>query len=143
MSEDIVSAEVDYRDALIEELKQRLNVYQQQEAHLIPLPNGDLHRGFRKVDQRPDNIDPFSAVIPASEGNPLDRALAKCMANKRLDQKDLTCLWCGLSYPEMGGEAALREHLKKDHPMVVEGWDKQSDASLVMAAMADATSTKK
>jgi len=137
-----VSAEVDYRDALIEELQKRLSTYQQQEAHLIPLPNGDLHRGFRNVATRPDNIE-APIVIPDSAGNPLDRALAKCLANKRLDQKDLTCLWCGLSFPEMGGEASLREHLKKDHPMVVDGWDKQADASLVMAALADATSTKK
>jgi len=137
-----VSAETDYKDLMIEELKKRLEVYQQQEQHLIPLPNGDLHRGFKKFSDRPDNIDGETIKIPDSVGNPLDRALAKCMANKRLDQKDISCLWCGLSFPEMGGETGLRDHLKKDHPLVVDGWDKQ-DANLLMAAMSDATPTKK
>lgn len=107
------------KDLEIAKLKQQLAAFQQIETHLIPLPNGDLHRGF-KANSPLANID--VEVIPESSANPLDRAVAKCLTAAK-GGEPLTCLWCGLQYGSRGGEKDLREHLKKDHASIVSGYD--------------------
>lgn len=106
-------------------LKERLAMFQKMEEHLIPLPNGDLHRGM-KNRLAESNID--VDVVPESQGNPLDRAVAKCLKAAK-NGENLTCLWCGMQYgipgpQNLGGEKNLREHLKETHKSIVEGYDK-------------------
>jgi hypothetical protein len=129
------NAELELANAKIAELQARLGVYQRQEETLIPLPNGDLHRGFRKFSRGDSNID--VEKIPESFGNPLDRAMAKILAHKRIDQSHLECVWCGLQFSGMGSEKDIREHLKQDHPSVVEGYDKIVP-EVLMANLAEA-----
>lgn len=112
--------EIDPKDLRIKNLEAQLAVFRRTEEHLVPLPNGDLHRGFRKQSAQ-DNID--VEVIPESMVNPLDRAVSKCLLAAK-DGNPLTCLWCGLQYGVQNGEKDLREHLKKDHASIVEGYDK-------------------
>ena len=77
-----LKAELAEKDAVIAN-------FMRTETHLVPLPNGDLHRGFRKVAPVESNID--VEVIPDSMGNPLDRAMAKVLAAAK-GGHDLTCL---------------------------------------------------
>lgn len=108
----------------IEHLESQLRLFKKMEEHLVPLPNGDLHRGFKT---KPDiNLDVDK--VPEALINPLDRAIAKCLQAAK-GGEPLTCLWCGMQYGVMGpqnlgAEKMLRDHLKKDHASVVEGYDK-------------------
>lgn len=99
------------------------------ETHLVPLPNGDLHRGFRKV---PNAALPNIEVdaLPDSMGNPLDRAMAKVLQAAR-DGHPLTCLWCGLQWGA-NSEKDIRSHLKDNHPSVVDGWEKLENQVLML-----------
>lgn len=124
----------------VELLKQRLREkddliasFMKTETHLVPLPNGDLHRGFRQISPVLSNID--VDVIPDSMGNPLDRAMAKVLSAAK-GGHELTCLWCGLQFSQ-GGEKNIRDHLKDSHPSVVEGWEKQEN-QILMANLAEA-----
>lgn len=122
------------RDAEIELLKQKLADAQdfiksvaQTEDHLVPLPNGDLHRGFRHKNAAA-NID--VDVIPESMGNPLDRAMANILkAAGQGGGHGLTCLWCGLQWPQTSAKE-VREHLKDAHPSVVTGWESMNADAL-------------
>ena len=129
------NSEVALLQSKIREQAERLEIYQRQEEHLIPLPNGDLHRGFKRFSNSPDNID--VEKIPDSVGNPLDRAMAKILGHKKIDQNHLECIWCGLQFSTMGSEKDIREHLKNDHPSVVEGYDKIMP-EVLMANLSDA-----
>lgn len=115
-----MSTELELAQARIKQLEGQVSVLTRQEEHLVPLPNGDLHRGF-KSKFADANID--VEVIPETAGNPLDRAMAKCLKAAKGGHA-LTCLWCGLQYDTHNSEKDLREHLKKDHPTVVDGYDK-------------------
>jgi hypothetical protein len=122
-----MSAELELAKAKIKSLEERLKTYQKMEEHLVPLPNGDLHRGF-KHQLAEANIDVDTEVIPETMGNPLDRAMAMVLKAAK-DGHPLTCIWCGLQWgipgpQNLGAEQQIREHLKKDHPSVVEGHDK-------------------
>ena len=121
-----MSVELELANAKIKELTDRLKAYAKLEEHLIPLPNGDLHRGVKSTSAALANID--TEVIPESFGNPLDKAVAKCLLAAKSGHP-LVCLWCGLDYgipgpQNVGGEKSLREHIVKDHPSIVEGHDK-------------------
>ena len=123
------------RDAEFELMKQKLAdkdaqlaAFSRLEDHLVPLPNGDLHRGMRN-HKHVNNID--VDVIPESMGNPLDRAMAKILKAANGGHQ-LTCLWCGIQFGA-NSEKDIREHLKKDHASVVEGWKDQESAVLTMA----------
>ena len=125
------------RDAEIDLLKQKLAEKEEMirgflktEDHLVPLPNGDLHRGMRNR-KNVTNIDVDTEVIPETMGNPLDRAMAKILKAANGGHQ-LTCLWCGIQFGT-NSESAIREHLKKDHPSTVEGWEKQESQVLAMA----------
>lgn len=107
--------------------------FMKTETHLVPLPNGDLHRGFRQISPVLSNID--VEIIPDTMGNPLDRAMAKILSAAK-GGHELTCLWCGLQFNQ-GGEKGIREHLKDSHPSVVDGWEKQENMVL-MANLAEA-----
>lgn len=126
--------------AEIELLKQKLaekdaliQGFLKTETHLVPLPNGDLHRGFRKVHRTESNIDVEN--IPDEMGNPLDRAMAKILQAGR-DGHPLTCLWCGLQWGA-NSEKDIREHLKTSHPSVCEGWEKLEN-QVLMSNLAEA-----
>lgn len=102
--------------------------FMQTETHLVPLPNGDLHRGFRNGHGKAQaNIE--VDVIPDDMGNPLDRAMAKIL-NAAKGGHQLTCLWCGIQFGA-NSEKDIREHLRTSHPSVVEGWEKQENAILM------------
>jgi len=123
-----MSVELELANAKIRELQDRLAAFAKMEEHLVPLPNGDLHRGFKNLTKAGANIDADTVVIPDSFGNPLDRAMSKILTAAK-DGYPLTCIWCGLQWgipgPEnLGAEKLIREHLKKDHPSIVEGHDK-------------------
>jgi hypothetical protein len=133
-----MSTELELAQAKIKELSDRLKAFAALEEHLIPLPNGDLHRGFKNRASLA-NID--VDVIPDNMGNPLDRAMAKIL-KAATGGNALTCLWCGLQWgvpgaQNTGQEQAVREHLKKDHPSVVEGYEKLTN-DVLMAAMSEA-----
>lgn len=128
------------RDAEIELLKQKLQdkddlikSFMRTEDHLVPLPNGDLHRGMRN---RVVNANIDVEAIPDNAGNPLDRAMAKILTAAK-GGHNLVCLWCGLSYDGANSEKSVREHLKTDHASVVEGWD-SIKSEVLMANLADA-----
>lgn len=127
------------KDAEIELLKQKLAEKDEQikgflktEDHLVPLPNGDLHRGMRNR-KNVTNID--VEVIPESMGNPLDRAMAKILKAANGGHQ-LTCLWCGIQF-SANSEKDIREHLRTSHPSVVEGWEVQ-EKSVLSLALAEA-----
>lgn len=129
------TTELELAQSRITALQERLAVYQKQEEHLIPLPNGDLHRGFKRWASPEDNID--VEKIPDTVGNPLDRAMAKILAHRTINQNHLECIWCGLQFSVMGSEKDIREHLKNDHPSVIEGYDKIVP-EVLMANLAEA-----
>ena len=127
------------RDAEIELLKQKLAQKDEQiasfmktEDHLVPLPNGDLHRGMRNR-KNVTNID--VEVVPESMGNPLDRAMAKILKAANGGHQ-LTCLWCGIQF-SANSEKDIREHLRTSHPTVVEGWEVQ-EKNVLMHSLAEA-----
>jgi hypothetical protein len=114
------------QNAELELLKQKLAEkdaliaqFMRTEDHLVPLPNGDLHRGMKNHLHAQSNID--VEVIPDSAGNPLDRAMAKIL-KAAAGGNQLTCMWCGLQWPQTDAKG-VREHLKHDHPTVVTGWE--------------------
>lgn len=128
------------QNAELELLKQKLaekdeliRGFMRTEDHLVPLPNGDLHRGMRNRNAINSNID--VDVIPDAMGNPLDRAMAKILKAANGGHM-LTCVWCGIQFGN-SDEKGVREHLKSSHPSVVEGWEAQ-DKSVLMASLADA-----
>lgn len=121
------------RDAELELLKQKLAdkdaliaSFMKTEDHLVPLPNGDLHRGMRNR-KNVTNID--VEVIPESMGNPLDRAMAKILTAAK-GGNAVTCLWCGLQWGS-NSEKDVREHLKQSHPSVVSGWENMESQILM------------
>lgn len=127
------------RDAEIELLKQKLAAkdemiasFMMTEDHLVPLPNGDLHRGMRNR-KNVTNID--VEVIPESMGNPLDRAMSKILTAAK-GGNTLTCLWCGLQFGA-NSEKDIREHLKESHPSVVTGW-KDMESQILMQNLQEA-----
>lgn len=123
----------------IELLKQKLaekdaliQGFLRTEEHLVPLPNGDLHRGFKNAHAG-SNID--VEVIPESAANPLDRAMSKIL-KAAAGGHELTCIWCGLQWSQTQA-AEVREHLKADHPSVISGWQDQN-AAILMANLEEA-----
>lgn len=128
-----VNPEIEFLRQKLAEKEELIQSFMRTETHLVPLPNGDLHRGFRKVGKVESNID--VDMIPDSMGNPLDRAMAKVLQAAR-DGHPLTCLWCGLQFGA-NSEKTIRDHLKTDHPSVVDGWEKQENMVL-MANLAEA-----
>src|SRR5438445_308145 len=117
-----MDAQLELANQRIQELEERLKKYRDStEDQLFPLPNGDLYRGLRLGNTDKANID--TEVLPESMGNPLNRAIAQILKAAK-GGHNLTCLWCGLQWNGQGAEHDVREHLKKDHPSVVEGYDK-------------------
>src|SRR5438105_5059513 len=91
------SAEIELLKQKLREKDELLGSLMKTETHLVPLPNGDLHRGFRKVSPDQANID--VEVIPDNMGNPLDRAVSNILKAAK-GQNMLTCVWCGLQWPQ-------------------------------------------
>lgn len=121
------------QNAELELLKQKLAEkdaliasFMKTEDHLVPLPNGDLHRGMRNR-KNVTNID--TEVIPDSMGNPLDRAMAKILTAAKGGNM-VTCLWCGLQWGS-NSEKDVRQHLKDSHPSVVTGWENMESQILM------------
>lgn len=126
------NAEIELLKAKLQEKDDLIRGLMRTETHLIPLPNGDLHRGLKN---RPVDANIDVEVIPDNMGNPLDRAMAKILAAAK-GGHELTCLWCGLQYSN-GQESQIREHLKESHPSVVDGW-KNMESQVLMANLAEA-----
>lgn len=118
----------------IYELEQQVRRLLNQDEQLQLLPNGDLHRGIRLENFAQPNIE--AEVLPDSFGNPLNRAMAQILKAAKGGHA-LTCLWCGLQYDGMGSEKDIRDHLKKDHASIVEGYDKVVP-EVLMANLAEA-----
>lgn len=116
-----MNAELELAQQKIHELETKLKKLMGADEQLQLLPNGDLHRGIKLENFAQPNID--TEVIPATAGNPLNRAMSQILQAAKGGHA-LTCLWCGLQYDSQGSEKDMREHLKKDHPSVVEGHDK-------------------
>jgi hypothetical protein len=117
-----VNAELELAKQKIKDLEERLAAKQRDpdEGQLILLPNKDLHRGIH-IDHSKANID--VEVLPAEMGNPLNVAMAKILKAAQGGHA-LTCLWCGMQWHGQKAENEIREHLKKDHPSIVEGHEK-------------------
>lgn len=126
------NAEIELLTQKLQEKDDILQGLMKVETHLIPLPNGDLHRGLKN---RPVNANIDTEVIPESMGNPLDRAMSKILSAAK-GGHDLTCLWCGLQFGS-NSEKQIREHLKNDHPSVVDGW-KMVETQVLMANLQEA-----
>lgn len=116
-----MSAELELAQRKIYELELKIKTLMGAEEQLQLLPSGDLHRGIRLANAAKPNID--TEVIPESMGNPLNRAMAQILAAAKGGHA-LTCLWCGLQWDGQMAEKDVREHIKKDHPSIVEGYDK-------------------
>jgi hypothetical protein len=83
------------------------------ESILIQLPNKDLWRGHKhKQVETNSNVDISPAPRPFAK---IDAAMAAILQASK-GAKLLSCLWCGLQHDDK----QMREHLKKDHPTVVE-----------------------
>lgn len=129
-----IQAQLEFYKQKLEEKDALIASFMKTEVHLVPLPNGDLHRGFRRAPGAPDaNID--VDVLPDTMGNPLDRAMAKVLQAAKGGHQ-LTCLWCGLQWGA-NSEKTIREHLKDSHPSVVDGWEKMEN-QILMANLAEA-----
>lgn len=129
--------ELELAERRIQELEQKLQALSAADSKLHLLPNGDLHRGIRLDQSAAANID--VEVISEEFANPLNKAMAQVLKAAK-GGHELTCLWCGLQFGGAGGESSLREHLKKDHPSVVSGWDAQATSQVLMANLEEATS---
>lgn len=116
-----MNAELELAQRKIQELEEKLHAVMKSEQQVMLLPNGDLHRGVKLDMSAKSNID--VEVIPDTMANPLNRAMSQILLAAKGGHA-LTCLWCGLQYDGHGSEKDMREHLKKDHPTVVEGFDK-------------------
>lgn len=116
-----MSAELELAQRKIHELELKIKSLLGADEQLQLLPNGDLHRGIKLENKSKPNID--VEVIPDSLQNPLNRAVSQILTAAKGGHA-LTCLWCGLQYDGHGAEKAVREHLKENHPSVVEGHDK-------------------
>lgn len=129
------NAELELAKQKIKDLEDRLKAVQHNpdEGQLILLPNKDLHRGIQ-VDHSKSNID--VDVLPVEMGNPLNVAMAKILKAAQGGHA-LTCLWCGLQWQGQKSEDNIREHLKKDHPTVVEGHELRA-AETLMANLEEA-----
>lgn len=118
----VKSPELELAQQKIRELEEKLkSVIGATEGQLVLLPNKDLHRGLKMEDAKKPNID--VEVLSPNSGNPLNVAMAKILTAAKGGHA-LTCLWCGLQWDGQGAEKDIREHLKKDHPSVVDGYDK-------------------
>lgn len=103
------------------------------EERLIPLPNGDLHRGMRDRSAVPN-----TEIEHMESMDPMNKAVAEVLKSAKGAQT-LTCLWCGLQFEGQHSEKAIRDHLERDHPSVVKRAD---SSSVLMAALANATAQK-
>lgn len=120
----VKSPELELAQQKIRDLEDKLKaVLGASEGQLVLLPNKDLHRGLKMEDARKPNIDAYTETIPADAGNPLNVAMAKILTAAQGGHA-LTCLWCGLQWQGQAAEKDIREHLKKEHSSVVEGYDK-------------------
>lgn len=125
------SPELELAQQKIAELEERLKkVNAVEQGRLIPLPNGDLHRGLKLEDANKPNID-VAAVYTMEQANPLNRAMAQILLAAK-GGHSLTCLWCGLQFDGQGAEKDVRTHLKTDHSSVVEGHDKVQSELLML-----------
>jgi len=116
-----MSAELELAQRKIHELESKIKNLMGAGDELQLLPNGDLHRGIRLENSAKPNID--AEVISENAGNPMNRAMAKILTAAKGGHA-LTCLWCGLQWDGQGAEKDVRDHLKKDHGSVVEGYDR-------------------
>lgn len=129
-----MSAELELAQRKISELEQQLRRFMSADDQLQLLPNGDLHRGIRLENSAKPNID--TEVLPDSFGNPLNRAMSQVLKAAK-GGHSLTCLWCGVQFDGQHSEKDIRDHLKKDHASVVEGYDKIVP-EVLMANLAEA-----
>lgn len=93
------------------------------EVPMVQLINGDLYRGFVYNPVARENVEKTDAPRPFAK---IDEAMASILKASK-GAKELTCTWCGFQ----SSDTQMREHLKKNHPSVVEP---PSDEQIMAAA---------
>jgi hypothetical protein len=85
------------------------------------LPNGDIWTGFKRDEQRPDNVE--NVVVDASD------AVSQMLAAQTGQM--LNCNWCGMQFSRKQLNE-LREHVETNHQNVF-GSTESEKAALVAA----------
>jgi hypothetical protein len=132
-----VATALDAANQKIKDLENKLRAATASEGALTLLPNGDLHRGLRMEDANQPNIE--AEVVSLEQSNPLNRIMAEILLAAK-GGHNLTCTRCGLQWDGQNAERDIREHLKKDHSSLVNGWNThgQATAEILMANLEEA-----